>query len=109
MFSVAQADILLSCAKDHGYKLKMHINQINDIGGIDLALKHKVVSVDHMDNASGATVARLYDPGITAVLLPNASYFLNLANLPAVESLISNDIPIAIETNFNPGSSPSCN
>ena len=109
VFSAEQADLILSAAKQLGYKLKMHVNQINSIGGIELAVKHQVLSVDHLDTVREEEIALLSKINTTAVLLPGASYFLNCTSVSDVANLSKYKIPMAIATNFNPGSCPSLN
>ncbi len=86
VFSAPQADLILSEAKQIGYKLKMHVNQIKSIGGIELAVKHQVLSVDHLDTINEKEIALLSKIETTVVLLPGASYFLNCTTVPDVVS-----------------------
>jgi imidazolonepropionase len=109
VFSAEQADAILYHANNLGYKIKMHVNQISSIGGMKLAVKYNAVSVDHLDNVSDNELAILAETKTVATLLPGASYFLNLSSIPPVQNILQYNIPVAIATNFNPGSCPSPN
>lgn len=108
-FSFDQADRLLSSAKSIGYKVKMHVNQINNIGGVFLARKYNAISVDHLDVINEEDIILLSQSGASAVLLPSSSYFLDIPSIPDVAKLSKYQIPLAIASNFNPGSCPSIN
>ncbi len=107
-FSAEEMDIILEKARQHGLKAKIHTNQFNSIGGIEVALKHKAISVDHLEVFNDDEVALLSSSkGSTIVtLLPSAPFFLN-DHYPKAQTLINNNIPIALATDYNPGSSPS--
>ncbi|GAB6281755.1 MAG: imidazolonepropionase [Ignavibacterium sp.] len=109
-FSVNEVDEIFSKASSLGMKLRLHTDQFNSIGGIDVALKYNAVSVDHLEIISDDDIEKLskYSSGvnkkIVAVLLPGVSFFLNHKFAPA-RKLIEKEIPIALSTDFNPGSS----
>jgi imidazolonepropionase len=81
----------------------MHADQFTSSGGIEVALKVKAISVDHLEALSSSDIKRLQYKSVIATLLPGASYFLDMQYAPARE-VIENDIPVAIATDFNPGS-----
>ena len=103
-FSAKEIDQVFTTASKLGLKLKLHTEQFNNISGLDVALKHKAVSVDHLEVLRNEDIKKFYNTDTTAVLLPGVSFFLNYDYAPARE-LIKNDIPIAIATDYNPGSS----
>jgi imidazolonepropionase len=82
---------------------KLHTNQFHSVGGIETAVKNKAISVDHLEVMTSKEINLLKGKSITACVLPGVSYFLNIAYAPA-RKLIDNNIPVAIATDFNPGS-----
>ncbi|MGB5530884.1 MAG: imidazolonepropionase [Ignavibacteriaceae bacterium] len=103
-FSFDEIDKIFSIAKEHGLKLKLHTEQFNTIGGLDVALKHKAVSVDHLEAIKDEDIPKLGKTDTVAVLLPGVSFFLNHKYAPA-RKLIEQNAIIALATDFNPGSS----
>jgi len=108
-FSVGQTDTILNRAKELGYRVKLHTNQMNSLGGIELAKKYDAISVDHLDIISDEEVNTLAETNAVAVLLPGASFFLQENNWAPARKLLDKNIPVAISTDFNPGSCPSTN
>ena len=84
--------------------LKLHTEQFNNIGGIDLALKHSVTSADHLEVLEESKLNKLANSEIVCTLLPGVSFFLNYQYAPA-RKLIDNNAIIALATDYNPGSS----
>jgi imidazolonepropionase len=82
---------------------KLHTNQFHSVGGIGTALKHKAISVDHLEVVTSKEINLLKGKNIIACVLPGVSYFLNIPYAPA-RKLIDKNIPVAIATDFNPGS-----
>ncbi len=107
-FSVNELDELFSNAKALGLNLKVHTDQFNSLGGIDLALKFNAVSVDHLEVVNDKDIKKLGSSDIVCVLLPGVSFFLNHKYAPA-RKLVENNAIIALSTDFNPGSSNICN
>jgi imidazolonepropionase len=103
-FSSEEVDKIFSKAKKLGYKLRLHTEQFNNVGGLDVALKHNSLSVDHLEVISENDITKLSGSDTVAVLLPGVSFFLNYQYAPA-RKLIDNDIIVALSTDFNPGSS----
>jgi imidazolonepropionase len=103
-FSSEDVDRLFSAASDHGLKLKLHTEQFNRIGGLETALKHKAVSVDHLEVMQDDQYELLRSTETTAVLLPGVSLFLDYDYAPA-RALIDNNAIVALATDYNPGSS----
>ncbi len=88
----------------HGLKLKLHTEQFNSIGGLDVALKHNAVSVDHLEVIKDEDIPKLGNSDTVAVLLPGVSFFLNHTYAPA-RKLIEQNAIVALATDYNPGSS----
>lgn len=103
-FSVNEMDEIFTTAKSYGLKLKLHTEQFNSIGGMDIALKHNVVSVDHLEVIKDEDVPKLGQSETVAVLLPGVSFFLNHQFAPA-RKLIDQNAIVALATDYNPGSS----
>ncbi len=108
-FSYAQADLILSAAKKAGYRLKIHTNQMNSLGGMELAKKVGALSVEHLDQLSQEEMDLLAESEAVAVLLPGASFFLQEENWAPARKLLDHHIPVALSTDFNPGSCPCAN
>jgi len=89
-----------------GLKVKLHADQLSDLGGAALAAGFGALSADHLERTGEDGVAAMAAAGTVAVLLPGANYFLRETHLPPVELLRRHGVPIAIATNCNPGSSP---
>lgn len=103
-FSAHQVDLIFAKAKALGLGLKLHTDQFNSIGGIDVALNHDSVSVDHLEVIEEKDIYKLADRDIVCNLLPGVSFFLNHKYAPA-RKLIDNGALVAISTDYNPGSS----
>ena len=103
-FSATEVDKIFTQAAELGLKLKLHTDQFNDIGGIDVALKHSAVSVDHLEIAGYDAIEKLKTSDTTAVLLPGVSFFLKYNYAPA-RDLIDSGVTVALATDYNPGSS----
>ncbi|MGX5174170.1 imidazolonepropionase [Aliikangiella sp. IMCC44653] len=105
-FNLAQTEKVFNKAKSLGLPVKLHAEQLSDLGGSQLAAQYQAWSVDHLEFLSEATLPSLKQANTVATLLPGAFYFLNETKLPPVDALRQHDIPIAIATDSNPGSSP---
>ncbi len=105
-FSYEQTERVFKAAKEHGINVKVHAEQLSDLGGTELAAKYNALSSDHLEYLSLAGVKAMQQSGMTAVLLPGAFYFLRETKLPPVQMLRDNNVRIAIATDANPGSSP---
>lgn len=103
-FSAEDVDLIFSKAKKLGYKLRMHTEQFNVVGGLDLAIKHKALSVDHLEVIADEDIPKLAKSNTAAVLLPGVSFFLDCPLAPA-RKLIENNAIVALATDYNPGSS----
>ena len=103
-FTAEEIDLIFIAAKEYNLKLKLHTEQFNTIGGLDSALKHNAVSVDHLEVIDKNDIQKLRKSDTVAVLLPGVSFFLNHTYAPA-RKLIDNDAIVALATDYNPGSS----
>ncbi|MFA6597321.1 MAG: imidazolonepropionase [Ignavibacteriaceae bacterium] len=103
-FSADEIDLIFSHAKSLGLDLKLHTEQFNSIGGLDVALKHNAVSIDHLEVIKEEDISKVAQSDMVAVLLPGVSFFLNYDYAPARE-LIDADAIVALSTDYNPGSS----
>ncbi len=106
-FSVEETEQILDAASKFGLKPKIHTNQFNSMGGIEVAVKYKAVSVDHLEVLNAAEIAVLQHSDTIATLLPTAPFFLNDSHTPPARALLKADVCVALATDFNPGTSPS--
>ncbi len=93
-------------AKGLGLPVKLHAEQLSDLGGASLAAGFGALSADHLEHLDQTGVEAMAAAGTVAVLLPGAFYFLRETKKPPVEALRAAGVPIAIATDCNPGSSP---
>lgn len=107
-FSVADMDRVLSEGKKYNLIPKVHVNQFNSIGGIASAVKHKALSVDHLEVFTDEDLAALKNSETMPVALPSCSYFLSIPYTPG-RKIIDAGLPLALATDYNPGSTPSGN
>ena len=107
-FDIKQSESVLSKAQELGIKAKIHVNQFNSFGGIGLALKYDALSVDHLEVLTEQDLSELKQGSTMPVALPTCSYFLGINYAPG-RKIIDNGLPLAIASDFNPGSSPSGN
>lgn len=105
-FSKEQTERVFTKAKSLGLPVKLHAEQLSDLGGSKLACEFNAWSVDHLEYLAEETVGELVKSNTVATLLPGAFYFLNETKLPPIEALRKHKVPIAIATDSNPGSSP---
>lgn len=102
-FTSKQIDRIFTAAANAGLKLKLHTEQFNNVGGLDVALKHNATSVDHLEVLSEKDFLNFSTTETVAVLLPGVSLFLDYQFAPA-RMLIENNAIIALATDYNPGS-----
>jgi len=105
-FSIAQTTRVFEAATRHGLPVKLHAEQLSNLGGAALAARYKGLSADHLEHLDEAGVAAMAGAGTVAVLLPGAYYFLRDTNLPPLALLRQYGVPMAISTDHNPGTSP---
>ncbi|MBF4467648.1 imidazolonepropionase [Flavobacterium sp. LC2016-12] len=107
-FSVEEMEKIMEAGIQFGLKPKIHVNQFNSIGGIQSGIKFKALSVDHLEIMNPEDIEALKNTETMPVALPSCSYFLSIPYTPARE-IIKAGLPIALATDFNPGSTPSGN
>jgi imidazolonepropionase len=105
-FTPAQTERAFRTAREYGLPLKLHAEQLSNQGGAELAARFGALSADHLEYADEAGVAAMAKAGTVAVLLPGAFFYLREKQLPPVELLRKHQVPIAIATDNNPGTSP---
>ncbi len=108
VFNVEQSVKYLSYAQMLGFGLKIHADEIEEIGASELAGRMNAVSAEHLIAIGEKGMAALAKGGTIAMLLPATSFYLNKNYAPA-KAMIEREIPVALATDFNPGSSPSLN
>jgi imidazolonepropionase len=107
-FSVADTQQILEAGKKHGLVGKIHVNQFTAIGGIQVGIENNVLSVDHLEEMRNEDIEALKNTKTMPVALPSCSYFLSIPYTPA-RKMIDAGLPLALATDYNPGSSPSGN
>jgi len=105
-FDVAQMTRVFDTAKALGLPIKLHAEQLSNIGGTQLAARYNALSADHVEYASEADAAALANSNTVAVLLPGAFYTLHETQKPPVAAFRAHSVPMALATDWNPGSSP---
>jgi imidazolonepropionase len=105
-FSVEQIERVFDVASELGLPVKLHAEQLSNLGGARMAAQRGALSVDHLEYLHPDDIAILADAGTVAVLLPGAFYFLRETTLPPIRELRSHNVAMAIATDCNPGSSP---
>jgi imidazolonepropionase len=105
-FTPDEARTILASAQEHGLGAKLHVDQFSDGGGAGLAAELDAVSADHLECVSADGIARLATAGTVAVTLPIAALYTCRSAAPA-RSLIAAGVPVAVATDFNPGTAPS--
>ncbi len=107
-FTVADTELILEAGKKYGLTPKIHVNQFTAIGGVQAGIKYNALSVDHLEEMRDEDIAALQNTTTMPVALPSCSYFLSIPYTPA-RKMIDAGLPLALATDFNPGSTPSGN
>ena len=105
-FTTDQIEQLFSHARSLDVPVKLHAEQLSNSGGIQLAAKYEAISVDHLEYAQEVDIKAIAESGTVAVLLPGAFYTLKATQQPPVQMLRDHEVPMAVATDCNPGSSP---
>src|SRR5882724_211295 len=105
-FTPEETTRIFTVATRLGLRVKLHADQLADLGGAALAAGFGALSADHLEYTSAASVRAMAGPGTVAVLLPGANYFLRERQMPPVAAFREAGVPIAIASNCNPGSAP---
>ncbi|MFP4060650.1 MAG: imidazolonepropionase [Bacteroidales bacterium] len=107
-FTPEQTERILMAGIKHGLRPKIHANELGFTGGVQVGVKYDAASVDHLEYMDKDELESLQDSETIAGLLPGASFFLNMPYAPARE-IIDSGIPVALASDYNPGSAPSGN
>lgn len=105
-FTPAQAQRLFKKARELGFALKGHVEQLSQSHGTEVLCEYGGLSADHLEYADEEQVIKMKDHSVTPVLLPGAFYYLNEIQKPPVELIRQHNVPMAVATDLNPGSSP---
>lgn len=105
-FTLEQTEKVFKAAAQHDLKIKVHAEQLSNIGATELASKYKALSSDHIEYLDSAGIAAMAQANMVAVLLPGPFYFIRETQLPPIELLRENNVAMAIATDSNPGTSP---
>lgn len=107
-FSITETEQILEAGKHFGLKPKIHANQLHCSGGVQVGVKHRAISVDHLETMGNEEIDCLKNSNTIGTLLPSAAFFLRMSYPPARQMLDAN-VAIALASDYNPGSSPSGN
>ncbi|TGD59786.1 imidazolonepropionase [Flavobacterium humi] len=107
-FSVEETERIMAAGKQYGLISKIHVNQFTAINGIEACVKHGALSVDHLEIVTDEDIEVLKNSDTMPVALPSCSYFISIPYTPA-RKMISAGLPLALATDFNPGTTPSGN
>jgi imidazolonepropionase len=105
-FTPAQVGRLFGAANQRGLRVKLHAEQLSNLNGAALAARHRALSADHLEYLDEFGAAALAGAGSVAVILPGAFYTLRETQAPPIDALRRLNVPMAVATDFNPGSSP---
>lgn len=105
-FTADEARRILETGREYGLRAKIHADQLTACGGAELAAEVGAISADHLEQVTDQGIYRLSKAGVVAVSLPLASFYLRQPAMPA-RKLINSGVPVAVATDFNPGSAPS--
>lgn len=105
-FTLAQTRRVFDAAKALGVPVKLHAEQLSNLGGSAMATEFGALSCDHLEHLDEAGIRAMAQAGTVAVLLPGAYYFLRDTHLPPVALLRQHKVPMAVASDHNPGSSP---
>ncbi len=108
-FSPAEARRVLVAAREHGFRLKIHAEQLSASGAARMAAELGAVSADHLDHASDADIAAMSAAGVVAVLLPGCPVSMCRPEWPDARRFLDAGLTVAVSTDFNPGSSVTMN
>ena len=106
-FDVDDSRRILTAAKQHGLKLRMHVDQLTNSGGATLAADLAAITADHLEQTGADGISALAKAGVQPVLLPGSVYALGSKKYPKARQMIDAGLAVALATDFNPGSSPS--
>ncbi|MFA6895449.1 MAG: amidohydrolase family protein, partial [Bacteroidales bacterium] len=104
-FSVEDSDRILNAGLKYGLRATVHANQMSESGGVEVGIKYDAISVAHLEFTGVKQYERLANSETIATLLPGATFFLEM-DYPSARMMMDYDIPIALASNYNPGSCP---
>ncbi len=107
-FSTEDTDRILNAGMKYGMRAKIHANELDYSGGIQVGVKYNALSVDHLEYTGNEEIKALLNTETMPTILPGAAFFLNMRYAPA-RKMIDAGLPVALASDFNPGSSPSGN
>ena len=107
-FTVEETDRILNAGMKHGLRAKIHANELARSGGVQVGVKYNALSVDHLEHVGPREIEALLGSETMPTVLPGAAFFLGLPRAP-VREMIRAGLPVALASDFNPGSSPSGN
>lgn len=107
-FSVEDTDRILLAGMKYGLRPKIHANELGHTGGVEVGVKYNALSVDHLEYIGDSEIEALKDSETMPTVLPGAAFFLNM-KLSPVRKMIDAGLPVALASDYNPGSSPSGN
>jgi imidazolonepropionase len=105
-FSPEEIGQVFAAAKAHGLRVKLHADQLSNLGGAALAARFSALSADHLEYADDAGVAAMAGAGVVAVMLPGAFYTLREQQVPPIAAFRQHGVKMAVATDLNPGTSP---
>ncbi len=105
-FDLADSEEILRAAREHGLRLRMHVDQLTNSGGAFLAARLGAATADHLEQTNDAEIAALAEAGVQPVLLPASVYALGKTRYPKARAMIEAGLGVVLATDFNPGSSP---
>ena len=108
-FTPEQTTAYLKEAARLGFKTKVHSEQLSNYGGTRAAIAAGAISADHADHVYAEDISAMRDAGMIATLLPASNFYLGLAKYPPARELIAEGVPVALATDFNPGTCPAWN
>jgi imidazolonepropionase len=107
-FSVTDTEIILEAAYKYSLRAKIHANQLSVSGGVEVGVKHKALSVDHLEDMNEKSIHALANSNTIGTILPTAAFFLRMQYAP-VRNMLNENCALALASDYNPGSSPSGN
>jgi imidazolonepropionase len=105
VYEIDESRRIMSAARDLGFKLRLHADELAPIGGAELAAELGASSADHLVRVSDAGIDAMAEKGVIPVILPGTVFSLNLEEKPPVRKMIEQGLPVALATDFNPGTS----
>jgi imidazolonepropionase len=104
-FTLEESKKILETGKNYGLKPKIHADQLSPGGGAELAAEVGAFSADHLEHVGQVGIKKMAEKGVTAVLLPGASFFLSMKKFPPAREMIEQGVSVSLATDLNPGSS----